>query len=134
MAANPQYASTPLIGIATISTANTALNGTGVAPTVLTAGSAGSRIDSIEVQATGATTAGMVRFFIDNGTTSYLIAEVPVVACTPSASVPAFSTTITASGVSSVMPLPLVIPSGYSLKASTEKSESFNIIAFGGSF
>lgn len=136
MAASPQYASTPKVGTAVISTANTARDGTGTIGTVFTAGTSGSRIDGIEIQATGTTTAGMVRLFISDGTNHRLFAEVPVVAVTPSATIPAFSTLVqgNATGLVNITPLPINIPTGWSLRASTHNAESFNVIAFGGDF
>lgn len=136
MALTPQYASTPKVGTVVINTANTNRDGTGTLGTVLTAGASGSRIDSIEIQATGTTTAGMVRLFISDGTNHRLFAEVPVVANTPSATTPAWSSLVqgNASGLVTHVPLPISIPTGWSLRASTHNAESFNIIAFGGDF
>lgn len=136
MAATPQYASTPKVGIAVISTANTARDGTGTLGTVFTAGASGSRIDAIEIQATGSTTAGMVRLFLSDGAAHRLFAEVPVVAITPSATVPAFSTLVqgNATGLVNITPLPISIPTGWSLRASTHNAESFNVIAIGGDY
>ena len=136
MALQPQYASTPKVGTAVISTANTNRDGTGTLGTVFTADTSGSRIDGIEIQATGTTTAGMVRLFVSDGTNHRLFAEVPVVATTPSATVPAFSAFIqgNATGLVNITPLPISIPTGWSLRASTHNAESFNVIAFGGDF
>lgn len=130
MAATPNFAATPKVGIATISTANTNRDGTGTLGTVLTAGASGTRIRRIEVQATGTTTAGMVRLYLHDGTTAHLFLEVPVSAITPSATVAAFSANY--AETTTVDQLPLTIPSGYSLRASTHNAESFKVIAEGG--
>ena len=136
MASTPQYASTPKIGTAVISTANTNRDGTGTLGTVFTAGASGSRIDGIEIKATGTTTAGMVRLFLSDGTNHRLFDEVPVTALTPSATVPSFGSALSsnAQGLVNTTPLPLNIPAGWSLRASTHNAESFNVIAFGGDF
>lgn len=136
MAASPQYAAVPKIGTAVISTANTARDGTGTLGMVFTAGSLGSRIDTVEIQATGTTTAGMIRLFISDGTNHRLFAEVPVVATTPSATIPAFSSVISGqtSGLSNSVSLPFSLPTDWSLRAASNNAESFNIIAFGGDF
>ena len=131
MATQAQYAAVPKVGAVVISTANTNRNGTGTIDTVFTAGANGSRIDSIDVQATATVTAGMIRLFIHNGTSAFLFAEVPVSASTPSGTVPAYSAQFTPN---TTAVLPIVIPTGYSLRASTNNAESFNIIAFGGDF
>ena len=131
MATSAQYADVPKVGAVLISTANTNRDGTGTIGTVFTAGANGSRIDSIDVQATATVTAGMIRLFIHNGTSSFLFTEVPVVAVTPSGTLPAFNSQFT---TNTTAVLPIVIPTGYSLRASTNNAESFNIIAFGGDF
>jgi hypothetical protein len=136
MAATAQYASVPKIGTAVISTANTARDGTGTLGTVFTAGASGSRIDTIEIQATGTTTAGMIRLFISDGTNHRLFAEVPVIALTPSATIPAFSATVqgNAGALANGVPLPFSMATGWSLRASTHNAETFNVIGFGGDF
>ena len=132
MADKAQYAATPKIGIGQISTANTNRDGTGTIGTILTAGASGSRVDTIAVKATGTTTAGTVRLFIHDGVNARLLTELPVVAVTPSATLPAWEVQLNASTMSQL--LPFALPTGYSLQASTEKAETFNLIAFGGDF
>ncbi len=72
MAATPQFASSPRLGIATISTANTNLNGSGTLVNVVVAGSSGTKINEVTIQAAGTVTSGMVRLFVFDGTTNYL--------------------------------------------------------------
>ena len=132
MATNAQYAATPRCGIGQISTANTARDGTGTIGTIFTAGPEGSRLDAIDLKATAATTAGMIRLFIHDGTTARLIAELPVVAVTPSATLPSWEAQLNTNGMSQL--LPLVLPTGYSLQAATNNAETFNVLAFGGDF
>lgn len=129
MAANtaPVFTNVANIGLVTISTANTNRDGTGTIGTVLTAGSNGSRIGQVVIIAQGTTTAGMIRLFIHNGTTAFLHKEVAVTAITPSGTVQAFTATV-------VYPNGLVLPTGYSLRASTHNAESFNVIAEGGNY
>lgn len=120
MATTAQYASTVRAGVAQISTANTNRNGTGTIATVFTAGSSGSRIDDISIDATGTVTAGVVRLFINDGTTSYLWQEILVTATTPSTTVAVWSFTL--------LNQALILPSGWSLRASTNNAETFNVI------
>lgn len=126
MALTPQYADVPLLGSAQISTANTSRDGTGTVATVVSPGDNGSRIEEILVQATGTTTAGMVRLYLTDGVTTRLFAEIPVTAITPSATVAAFTASRKFTN--------LVLPFDMSILASTEKAETFNVFAFGGSF
>jgi hypothetical protein len=132
MAIQAQYASVPKVGIGQISTANTARDGTGTIGTVFTAGTNGSRIDMIDLQATGTTTAGMIRLFVHNGTNAFLLGELPVTANTPSGTVPAWNAQLNTNTMTQL--LPITIPSGWSLRASTHNAEAFNVIAFGGDF
>lgn len=121
MANNAQFVSVPKNGTAQVSVANTALDGTGTLTTVYAAGATGSRIDSLLVQATGTTTAGMIRLFISDGSATRLIMELPVVAVTPAATIPAWSATVN-------FPKGLVLQATWTLKAGTHNAETFNII------
>jgi hypothetical protein len=130
MGASANYASVPKVGVAVISTANTNRDGTGTIGTVFTAGASGSRIERIVIQATGTTTAGMVRLFLHDGTNARLYEEIAVLAITPSGTVTAFAFTIEAYSTPTYMPI--VLPTGWSLRASTNNAETFNVIAIGG--
>jgi hypothetical protein len=120
MATSAQYASTVRAAAAQVTTANTNRNGTGAIVTVFTAGSSGSRIDDISIDAVATTTAGVVRLFINDGTTSYLWQEILVTAVTPSTTVAVWSYVL--------LNQALVIPTGWSLRASTNNTETFNIL------
>lgn len=137
MALSPQYAATPVIGIAQVSQANTARDGTGTLGTtimnVLTGSANGTRIRRIEVQATGATAAGMVRLFLHDGTNTRLFLEVPITAITPSGTVAAFTSTYTDMLTPDV--LPLTLPStSWSIRATIHNTEAspVNVIVEGG--
>ena len=121
MASNAQYVATPKNGVAQATVANTARDGTGTLATVYTAGASGARIDSLIVHATGTTTAGMIRFFVSNGSATVLIKELPVQAVTPSATIPAWSNEVQ-------FPNGLILQATWTLKAATNNTETFNII------
>lgn len=132
MATTPQYAATPKVGAQAIATANANRDGTGTVGVIFSAGTSGSRIDKIIIKATVTTTDGMIRLFIHDGTNFRLFDEIVVPAITVSATVPAFQTVIAENQFT--FELPLILPNGYSLRASTEKAENFNVIAIGGDF
>lgn len=134
MAASAQFAATVRAGLVAISTANTALDGTGTVGTVLTAGASGTRIDRISIKAKNTTSAGMIRLFLHDGSAYHLWREVSVAAITPSATVAAYEASMSSNNAMDIGYLPLTIPTGYSLRASTEKAEPFEIAAFGGDF
>lgn len=126
MATTPNFASTPRCGVGTISTAETSRTTPTNFTTIFTAGSSGSRIDEIDINATGSTTSGVVRLFVYDGSNYFLFQEILVSAITPSTTVSAFNSTNTYNN--------LMLPSGYSLRATTNNAESFTVIAFGGDF
>jgi hypothetical protein len=120
MATAAQYAATPRAALGQVVTANTARDGTGTIATVFTAGGNGSRIDDIKIQALATTTAGVVRLFLHDGTNARLWQEVMVTAVTPSTTVEAWSFTL--------LNQALILPNGWSLRASTNNAEGFNVI------
>lgn len=106
-----------------ISTANPNLDGTtGDYGTLLTSAGNGSRVDRIYIKATGATTAGLIRFFVVDGANVSLLHEEAVSAVNPSATVKSFAASF---------PLPNVFlqPTAI-LKVSTEKAEPFDVTLF----
>lgn len=70
MATSPQYAATMKTTFGTVTTANTAKDGTGTVVTVATGGTNGSIINKIEVRALGTNVATVMRFFVNNGATN----------------------------------------------------------------
>lgn len=126
MATTPNFAATPRCGVGTISTADTSRTAPTNVVTIFTAGSNGSRIDEIDINATGTTTSGVVRLFIYDGSSYFLFQEILVTEITPSTTVSTFASTNTYNN--------LMLPSGHSLRATTNNSESFTVIAFGGDF
>ena len=132
MSTTANFASVPRCAMAQATTANTARDGTGTIATVFTAGASGSRIDAINMKAVGTTTAGAIRLFIHDGTNARLLTEVVVSAITPAATTPSWEVQLNTNIMSQIFPV--ILPTGYSLRASTEKTETFNVIAVGGDF
>lgn len=113
-------------GIATISTANSSLTGSGTLGTVLTADHNGTLIDSITIKALESTEPGMIRLFINNGgLVTRLLTEIPVPYVTQTSIANSFSHRIDFNGMG------FALEDNYVLKASTENAESFNVIAEG---
>ena len=129
MSTTPQFASVVRTATDQVSVANTNRDGTGTIVTVFTAGSSGSRIETVEIQATVTTTAGMVRLFVHDGTNARLLREQPIPAVTASGTVPAFQIVIPFGDLS-----PLLLANGWSLRAATNNANTFNITVFGGDF
>jgi len=67
----PIFAQTPVFTVGqTITTANTAKDGTGTVVLLYTAGANGSRVDAIKVRSTGTAVATVIRIFVNNGATA----------------------------------------------------------------
>jgi hypothetical protein len=84
MAASPAFISTPRIGRLSLSTANTATDGTGTINDLIVGASAGTRVLSINVQGTATTVAGLVNLFLWDGTQWDLFDQVTITATTGS--------------------------------------------------
>lgn len=133
MATQAQYAATPKLGSALLTTADTSLTAPATVGTVFTAGTSGSRIDYIEIQAVATTIAGMVNLFVYDGATYILWQQIPIVAVTASTTSQAFVANLSSNGNANVMPLN--IPTGYSLRATTSVAQTgIRVIAYGGDF
>lgn len=142
MAAQGNYAAVPRSPGVTISTANAGRDGTGTLGTVMTGAAramggdpplaGGSRVDALAISARGTTTAGAVRLFVHDGANARFIGEVIVPARTPGASLAAWSVRLNRDNCDF---LPLVLAAGASLRASTERAESFDVqVLQGGDF
>ena len=120
---DPVFGLTPVIGQASIATANTNRDGTGTIGTLLTGSANGTRVDFCVIKSIVTTTAGMIRFYIDDGAGNiYLWDELVVTAITASGTVAAFR---------GVIQLGFQLPSGYILKASTQNAETFRCFVHG---
>lgn len=133
MSTTAQYASTPKFGSATLSTADTSLTAPTTVGTIVTAGASGTRIDYIDIQGVATTVAGLINLFVYDGTTYVLWQQVPVQVVTSSTTVPAFTAALSSNGNSNIMPLTL--PTGYSLRATTSVAQTgVRVTAYGGDF
>lgn len=129
MATAAVFFATPHNGYAALAAANTSHDGTGAnIVDVITGLGGGTKIERVIIQATGAsTTAGMVRLWVSDGTTTYCEEEIPVTALTPSATVKAFHADVDFTFPSKI----LVLPVGHKLRASTHNPEAFHVVAIG---
>ena len=84
MAASPSFISTPRIGRLSLSTVNTATDGTGTINDLITGVSAGTRVLSINVQGTATTVAALVNIFLWDGTQWDLFDQITISATTGS--------------------------------------------------
>lgn len=123
-----QYAKlTAQTGIASLTTANSNLDGSGALVSILSAGTNGTVLRSVMVKATQAVTVGMVRLFIRRGNKYILIKEINVLPT------PSFSATPTPVPLCQTfvyyLPCSIFLESGDILFGSTQNSENFNVFA-----
>ena len=84
MAASPSFISTPRIGRLSLSTANTATDGTGTIGDLLVGVAAGTRVLSVNVQGTVQTASALVNLFLWDGTQWDLFDQITISATTGS--------------------------------------------------
>ena len=76
MASTPAYTATGVIGVGSVSTANTARDGTGTLTTIVTGASTGTKIERLVLKATGDPADSIVTIFLHDGTSFWLFDEV----------------------------------------------------------
>lgn len=129
--ATPIFVQTPFAWQGQITTANTNRDGSGTMTTVATGSTNGDKVEHIDIVATGTTTAGVVRLYIgDASAVIRLWKEILVTAITPSTSIAVWSASIDCSAPPNV----LLLPTTWTLRASTHNSETFNVLAVGGKY
>jgi hypothetical protein len=136
MATDPQFAATVAIGSALLgATAETDTTAPAQTSVIVTAGTNGTKIEEIVVQAAKAgtltvtTVAGAVYLFLYSGSTYYLFDTILVTAINGTATVAPFR--------ANKLYTNLVIPTGWSLRASQSivgNVSILNVICFGGNF
>jgi hypothetical protein len=133
MSTSAQYASTPKVGSANLTTADTSLTAPTTVGTVLSAGASGTRIDYIQVTGVATTVSSIVNLFIYDGTTYILWQQIPVFAITTTTTNPSFTSVLSSNSSANIMPLTL--PTGYSLRATTTVTQTgVRVTAYGGDF
>lgn len=145
MAANldPIFPLTPFISFGSVTTANTAKDGTGTVVTVATGTTNGSKIDQIKVRAKGTNVATVLRFFINNGsdqtvaTNNTLIHETTIAATTLSevAALADNDITITKNSTETICPIPY-LPNGYKINVTigTTVAAGLQVTVHGGNY
>lgn len=131
MASTPEFLATPRDEDVSISTANTARDGTGTMGTIMTGAATGTLVTRIMVVAGGTTTAGVVRLFAstDGGSTKMLVEEMLVTAVTPSTSIPVWSGRFRTATLQQPM---ILADTNAIIYASTHNAETFYVHAEGG--
>jgi hypothetical protein len=127
MAATPSFISTPRLSAITLSTANTAYDGTGTIATLIQGVAAGTRVLEVTIQSVGTSAAAVVNLFVslDNGTTWRLFDTVTISAVTASTTTAPFRITETYTN--------LILPNANArLGATVTVSQATTVAALGG--
>jgi len=136
MSANttPIFPKVGLISWGNITTANTAVDGTGTVVTIFTADATnGSRLDTIKIRALGTNVATVLRIFINNGSTNATAANNTLY----------FEQTIatttlsqTSSLLDTEIPMDLVLPASYKINITigTTVAAGLQVIGVGGTY
>ncbi len=135
MAANtaPIFTKDPKAGWATLTTANTAKDGTGTVSTLLTAGANGQLVDRVVAKPLGTNIASVLRLFLNNGSSP----------ATPANNTYLADVSLPATTISEVAGQPVVeialgfaLPAGYKINAciGTTVAAGWAVAAFGGDY
>lgn len=131
MAASPAFTATPRIGVGSVSTANTARDGTGTIVDIITGASTGTKINEVVVKSTGDPADSIVTLFVNDGTTNWLFDEIDL--GNPAAG----SATVTAYRVNALYDNLILPDASWKLRAAVTAAPTsgvLNVFALGGDF
>lgn len=130
---NPIFPLTPKISWGTLTTANTAKDGTGTIVSVFTAGANGARLDRIKVRSTGTAVATVLRIFINNGQDATVAANNTLYLET---TIAATTLSETAALADNIIAMDVTLPAGYSVTCTigTTVAASLAVTAEGGDY
>lgn len=130
---SPIFPLTPNISWATVTTANTAKDGTGAVVTVFTAGANGSRVDYLKVRALGTNVATVLRVFVNNGGANTTAANNSLIL---DQTIAATTNSETAQLVDNIIQLDLSLPAGYKINVAigTTVSAGLQVTGVGGDY
>lgn len=132
MAAQPSYAGTPIAGAATLTVGDASRTAPAAAGILVTPG-AGGLIERVTIIPLATTVASVLRLFRYDGAAYHLYTEIAIPVQTVSASVAVSPLTLQAVDYPNLFPI--VIPAGWSLRASINDNQTgVKVHAEGGGF
>jgi hypothetical protein len=129
MATTPAFIGTPRLAVASLSAANTALDGTGTITSLITGAATGTRVLEINTQCSATSAAALVNIFVssDSGSTWTLFDQITVTAATSSNTVKANRQFATYTN--------LILPDAtYRIGVTTTIAQATRVWALGGDF
>lgn len=130
---DPLFSAAGILGFATLTTANTATDGTGTVATLFTAGADGAYLQRVQAKSKGTNVASVLRLFLNKAAPTSTASNNALLA---DAALPA----TTSSQVAPLNPVELffdvMVPAGYSLTASigTTVAAGWDILAVSGDY
>ena len=130
---SPIFPLTPKISWGTVTTANTAKDGTGTVVTVFTAGENGARVDYLKIRALGTNIATVARVFVNNGSTNATAANNTLII---DQTIAATTNSETAQLTDNIIQLDLSLPAGYKINVTigTSVAAGLQVTAVGGDY
>lgn len=135
MSTTPQYASTPVVKVSEVTTANAQRNGTGAIVDGIIGGTNGTRIDKIFIKRFTTSASGSVLniFIRDPATNAWgFVADVPLGPSANSTTAPQLGTVISSTDPNSI--LPIVLPFNAKIGYSVTVADNITVTTFGGNF
>jgi len=131
---SPIFPVTPQIGWTTLTTVNTATDGTGTVATIFTATTDGSRVDYLRCISLGTNVATLLRVFLNNGSTNATATNNALFYELPLTSTAASNTSQAGSEID--IPLNISLPNGYKINVTiaTAVSAGWKVTAVGGNY
>ena len=129
MATNPAFIGTPRLSVASLSAANTAIDGTGTITSLITGAATGTRVLEINMQCSATSAAANINIFVstDSGSTWTLFDQITVTAAPSSNTVKANRNIATYTN--------LILPDAtYRLGVTTTIAQATRVYALGGDF
>lgn len=136
MSAGPYYTGTPLAKTALLTTGDNSRTAPTQAQTIFDPaafGSGAGAVQRLTVTPVATLVASLIRIFLHDGTTFHLLFEIPIAAQTVSAGSAVSVVEQSAALVSYMNRYPIMIPTGWTLKASVNDTQTgVNVTAQGG--
>lgn len=126
MAASANYAATPTVGAATLTTGDTSRSAPATVGTIFSPGATGGEVERVVIQPLGITVPSTVRIFRYDGTTYHLYAEVQLqVVPTAPGNVAISPQTLEAVNYPNLFPI--AIPANWSLRATVNDTQAAGV-------
>ncbi len=131
MSSAPGYASTPVTGVALLTTGDTSRTAPATAGTIFTPGASGGLCERILVEPVATAVASVISIFLHDGSTYHLLTEIALGAFTAASGTPIYPTVMSAVDYPNMFPI--VVPPNWTIRATVHDTQTgVKVIAMGG--